>query len=154
VYKRKSDGTYMNAPGHEIAGHWGRSLLRNLEPFEGSNVHGYWAYEVHYPNPPTHHTAPNGHTYTLPGKPERTGRKLYHYYSYATLMAIYDPEDRTLYRNVYRYSVTTSKHQHYLWELETYVADYVVEVDPENGTPGAARKAIEQAQLTYRPEAA
>lgn len=59
--------------------------------------------------------------------------------SYATIIAIYDPSDRTLYENMQSYSVTTSRHQHMVRYSLGYLASYHVECDGASSTSAASR---------------
>jgi len=90
--------------------------MDRLEPFAGNSMRGCW-------------------------ESLRSGGPLvYVIYSYATIVGIYDPTDRTLYENVQSYSPTTSQHQHTLrYSLGyPYRADYHVECHGDMDTAQAA----------------
>ena len=95
------------------------------EPFAGNTMRGGWE-TLRY------------------GSMERAPHEVFVVYSYATVIAIYDPADGTFYENTQHYSVTTSRHQSIARSLTPghpwapIGAQYHVECDGERATLDAA----------------
>ena len=86
-----------------------------LEEFKSNTLRGYWTTLV--------------------------GHKVYVVKSFQTIIAVYAPEDGTLYLNDWHYSIATVRHKGTLWLL-TQEANYVIHVTPTNYTADSAEAAM------------